>query len=87
MNTPIGLSQLGLYCHPNTRVTLLVSCFSWLACLSSEGSLVAPIFDKDSPYHTFYSLVEGLILNSTFPEVLTGFWSWSEICENNFFFL
>lgn len=35
----------------------------------------------------FNSLVEGLILNSTFPEVLAGFWSWSKIRENNFLFL
>lgn len=34
-----------------------------------------------------HSLVEGLILNPTFPEMLAGFWSWSKICENNLFFL
>lgn len=48
---------------------------------------MTPISDKDSPYHMSNSLVEGLILNSTFPEVLAGFWSWSKIRENNFLFL
>lgn len=39
------------------------------------------------PMLCVYSLVEGLVLDSTFPEVLAGFWSWSKICENNFLFL
>lgn len=37
--------------------------------------------------HGAYSLVEGLVLNPTFPEVLAGFRSWSKICEYNLFFL
>lgn len=42
---------------------------------------------KAVPTPGIHSLVEGLVLNSTFPEVLAGFWSWSKICENNFLFL
>lgn len=78
---------MGSTAHRTTRITLRVSCFSRLACRSSEGGFVAPPLIKGSPYHTSNSLVEGLILNSTLPEVLAGFWSWSKIRENNFLFL
>lgn len=42
---------------------------------------------KTAPGARVHSLVEGLVLDPTFPEVLAGFWSWSKICENNFLFL
>lgn len=42
---------------------------------------------KAVPIPGVHSLVEGLVLYPTFPEVLAGFWSWSKICENNFLLL
>lgn len=36
---------------------------------------------------SLHSLVEGLVLYATLPEVLAGFWCWGKVGEDNFLFL
>lgn len=54
---------------------------------SASTSSFCDCLGEAVPITCVYSLVEGLVLDSAFPEVLAGFWSWSKICENNFLFL